>query len=144
MKLAEFNRISYERNPESSEKPALIRNFNLAAMTAVGALNGVLHLANGDEMIKNHTVEPIAESIFSPFDKKFYDFISSSKSSKWNSVAKKFQGWLSPDNTKIHAIGNKTGVSLKRMARGAALLAAIYTVPKMVTYMILKAKEKKA
>lgn len=143
MKLAEFNRFSYERSQDPTAKPPLIRNFNLAAMTTIGALNGIYRVENGTKVIENSiTSKPIAETILSPWDKKFYELITSVKNDKLKKFAKKFQKWLSPENQNLFIMGNKMGISINRLAKGAALMAAIYTIPKLVIYQINKIKEK--
>ncbi len=144
MKLAEFNRFSYERSQDPTAKPPLIRNFNLAAMTTIGALNGIYHVENGTKVIENSiTTKPIAQTVLSPWDKKFYELITSVKNDKLKYWAKKFKKWLSPEDPKLFILGNKIGISVNRLVKGAALMAAIYTIPKLIIYQINKIKEKK-
>ena len=144
MKLAEFNRFSYERSQDPTAKPPLIRNFNLAAMTTIGALNGIYQVENGTKVIENSiTSKPIAQTVLSPWDKKFYELITSVKNDKLKYWAKKFKKWLSPEDPKLFIAGNKIGISVNRLVKGAALMAAIYTIPKLIIYQINKIKEKK-
>ena len=144
MKLAEFNRSSYERSQDPTAKPPLIRNFNLVAMSAVGALNGIYRVEKGTDVLANSIkAKPIAETILSPWDKNFYEKIISIKNDRLKSLAKRFKKWLSPEDPELFIVGKKAGLSINRMVKGAALMAAIYTIPKLFIYQINKMKEKK-
>lgn len=141
MKLAEFNSFNDYKKTDSLDKPALIRNDNLAVATAIGALNGFFHIENRDELIKNSAAKAEVKSFFSPFDEKFYNFITSVKNKHLKNAADRFKNWLSPEKTRILNIGDKTAVSLKRIFRGAALFAALYVIPKTLFYIAHKVKE---